>query len=143
MKTTLAIGIAALFAATAGLAGAAEVHSLRGNLPLNAPAKEFGKKKQFIVNDKVARNWKLQPPIIPHKIDKERINLDENTCFRCHSPDTYKAEKAPMISKTHFKNPDKPVEKELIKRRYYCYQCHVPQVDAKPLVENTFKSAGK
>jgi cytochrome c-type protein NapB len=143
MKTYLAIGIAALFAAGAGLAGAAEVHSLRGDLALNAPAKVFHKKKQLIVNGEVKRNWKLQPPIIPHKIDKERISLEENTCFRCHSPDTYKAEKAPMISKTHFKNPDKPAEKELVKRRYYCFQCHVPQVDAKPLVENTFKSVEK
>ncbi|MCB1961304.1 MAG: nitrate reductase cytochrome c-type subunit, partial [Rhodocyclaceae bacterium] len=26
-------------------------------------------------------------------------------------------------------------------RRYFCNQCHVPQFDAKPLVENTFKKA--
>ena len=24
-------------------------------------------------------------------------------------------------------------------RRYFCTQCHVPQADAQPLVENTFK----
>ncbi len=142
MKTTLAIGIAALFAATASLAGAAEVHSLRGNLALNAPAKEFGKKKVETVTGGRKRAWKLQPPTIPHKINKERISLDENSCFRCHSPDTYKAEKAPMISKTHFKDPEHPSDKNLIMRRWFCYQCHVPQVDAKPLVENTFKSAG-
>ncbi len=26
--------------------------------------------------------------------------------------------------------------------RYFCNQCHVPQADAKPLVENSFQSAG-
>ncbi|BAN97353.1 hypothetical protein E05_25870 [Plautia stali symbiont] len=26
-------------------------------------------------------------------------------------------------------------------RRYFCLQCHVPQTDAKPVVENTFKPA--
>ncbi|MEF1340261.1 nitrate reductase cytochrome c-type subunit, partial [Vibrio rotiferianus] len=25
-------------------------------------------------------------------------------------------------------------------RRYFCLQCHVPQANAKPLVENKFKS---
>jgi cytochrome c-type protein NapB len=24
-------------------------------------------------------------------------------------------------------------------RRYFCVQCHVPQTNAKPLVENTFQ----
>ena len=141
MKTYLAIGIAAMFAASAGLAGAAEVKSLRGDLPLEAGAKMFSKKRVATVTGGRKRAWKLQPPTIPHKINKERIALDENSCFRCHAPDTYKAEKAPMISKTHFKDPNAP--KDLVMKRWFCYQCHVPQVDAKPLVENTFKSVGK
>ncbi len=142
MKKYLAIGIAAMFAAGAAAAGAAEIKSLRGDLDLAAPAKLFDKKKVETVTGGRKRAWKLQPPTIPHKINKERISLDENSCFRCHSPDTYKAEKAPMISKTHFKDPNNPSDKNLIGNRYFCYQCHVPQVDAKPLVENTFKSAG-
>ncbi len=143
MKTYLAIGIAAIFAASAAIAGAAEVKSLRGDLPLDAPAKLFGKKKQLTVSGTIKRAWELQPPVIPHKINKERISIQENTCYRCHAHDTYKQEKAPMISKSHYKDPNNPDEKNLVMNRYFCFQCHVPQAEVKPLVENTFKSAGK
>ncbi len=143
MRKILAVGMtAAMFAAGAVIAGAAEIKSLRGDVPLDAEAKLFKKKKVETVTGGRKRAWKLQPPTIPHKIDKERITLDENSCFRCHAHDTYKAENAPMISKSHYKDPNNPDEKNLEMSRYFCYQCHVPQVDAPPLVENTFKSAG-
>ncbi len=143
MRKILAVGMtAAMFAAGAVIAGAAEIKSLRGDVPLDAEAKLFKKKKVETVTGGRKRAWKLQPPTIPHKINKERITLDENSCFRCHAHDTYKAENAPMISKSHYKDPNNPDEKNLVMSRYFCYQCHVPQVDAPPLVENTFKSAG-
>jgi cytochrome c-type protein NapB len=140
MKTYLAISTAAIFAVSATAVGAGEVSSLRGGLGLDAAAKMFSKKKVETVVGGRKRNWKLQPPTIPHKIGKERISLSENSCYRCHAHDTFKAEKAPMISKSHYKDPKNPDEKNLVMRRYYCFQCHVPQVEAAPLVENTFKS---
>ncbi len=142
MKRHLAIGLAAALVLGVAAAGAVELKSLRGDSP-DAPAKLFKKKRYATQTGGYRRQWKTQPPLIPHKIDKERISLDENSCFRCHSPDTYKAENAPMISRTHFKDPDNPSDKNLIRMRWFCYQCHVPQVDAPPLVENRFKAAGK
>ncbi len=44
-----------------------------------------------------------------------------------------------MISVTHFQNRDGNFLAELSPRRYFCLQCHVPQAELKPLVENTFK----
>ncbi len=136
-KITLA-AMAATFLLGSSMLAMAEVKSLRGDLPLDAKAKPPHKARVMSKSGGYKRAWKLQPPLIPHKIDKERISLDENSCFRCHAPDTYKAEKAPMISKSHFKDPEHPSDKNFIRRRWFCYQCHVPQVEAKPLVENVF-----
>ncbi len=117
-------------------AGAAS--SLRGDNALNAEAKMFDKKRVITKEGGFKRAWKLQPPSIPHKISKERINLDENTCLRCHAPENYKKEKAKKIGDSHYVDAaGKPADK-LNARRYFCIQCHATQVDAKPLVENTF-----
>ena len=45
----------------------------------------------------------------------------------------------PKISPTHFETRDGMTLGEVSPRRYFCLQCHVPQADAKPLVNNTFK----
>ena len=60
--------------------------------------------------------------------------------MRCHSAANHEKEKAPAISKTHYVTRDKKVLDKLSSRRYFCNQCHVPQADIKPLVENTFES---
>ena len=44
-----------------------------------------------------------------------------------------------MISVTHFMNRDGQVLADVTPRRYFCTECHVPQTDAKPLVDNTFE----
>ena len=45
-----------------------------------------------------------------------------------------------MISITNFSDRDGQVLAAVSPRRYFCTQCHVPQHDAKPLVENQFKN---
>ena len=44
-----------------------------------------------------------------------------------------------LDSQTHFADRESNVMANVAARRYFCTQCHVPQVDAKPLVENTFE----
>jgi cytochrome c-type protein NapB len=44
-----------------------------------------------------------------------------------------------MVSITHYQDRDGNFLADVAPRRYFCEQCHVPQVDAKPLVENTFQ----
>ncbi len=43
-----------------------------------------------------------------------------------------------MISITHFMNRDNQFLASVSPRRFFCTQCHVPQTESKPLVENTF-----
>lgn len=115
------------------------ISSLRGASDINqnssAPAaKNYNKDEQPI-----ARDYVQQPPLIPHKITNYRINLKSNKCMSCHSWSNYREAGATKISQTHFESRDKNVLANVSARRYFCTQCHVPQVNAPPLVENKFE----
>lgn len=117
----------------------AEVESLRGasELDRNSTAPEH--KKYAKDGMPIARDYVQQPPLIPHKIDNYRINLKSNKCLSCHSWKNYREAGATKISQTHFEDRDKHVLANVSARRYFCTQCHVPQVDAPALVENKFE----
>ncbi len=87
---------------------------------------------------KQARNYPMQPPLIPHNIRGYEINLNVNKCMACHSRNRTEESQAPMISVTHFMDRDGNFLAEISPRRYFCNQCHVPQTDAKAVVENEF-----
>ncbi|NML18414.1 nitrate reductase cytochrome c-type subunit [Azohydromonas caseinilytica] len=84
------------------------------------------------------RNYAMQPPVIPHKIDNYQLDKNANRCMFCHARTQTQASGAPMISITHYQDRQGNHLAELSPRRYFCTQCHVPQVDLKPLVENRF-----
>ena len=44
-----------------------------------------------------------------------------------------------MISVTHFMTRDGQMLADVSPRRHFCTECHVPQANARPLVENTSK----
>jgi cytochrome c-type protein NapB len=119
---------------------AADVTSLRGTTELDIgtaapPVKKYNKDEEPI-----ARDYVQQPPLVPHAIDRYRINLKSNKCLSCHSWKNYRQYGATKISQTHFEDRDANVLANVSARRYFCTQCHVPQVNAKPLVGNSFKS---
>lgn len=89
----------------------------------------------------IARTFEQQPPLISHAVTNfDEVTLEENQCLSCHGPDTYKKKNAPVVGESHFKDRDGKVMKTMSMARYQCTQCHVPQVDAKPLVESTFQT---
>ncbi|MEC4723648.1 nitrate reductase cytochrome c-type subunit [Noviherbaspirillum sp. CPCC 100848] len=85
------------------------------------------------------RNYAMQPPIVPHKIEGYQIDKNANRCMMCHARTRTQESQAPMISVTHFMDRQGNFLAELSPRRYFCLQCHVPQADLKPLVDNEFK----
>ncbi len=87
---------------------------------------------------KQGRNYPMQPPIIPHTTRSYEVNKNNNKCMSCHSRQRTEESQAPMVSVTHYMNRDGNFLAEVSPRRYFCNQCHVTQLDAKPLVENTF-----
>jgi cytochrome c-type protein NapB len=87
----------------------------------------------------IPRDYVQQPPLVPHKIDGYRIDAKSNKCLTCHSWANYRESGATKISQTHFSDREGNDLSNISARRYFCTQCHVPQVDSKPLVENTFE----
>jgi cytochrome c-type protein NapB len=117
----------------------ATMKSLRGDTDLNHESKAPELKSLGRDRGPIPRNYVQQPPLIPHAIEGYRINLKFNKCLTCHSWANYQESGATKISQTHFEDRDKHVLSNVSARRYFCTQCHVPQVDAPPLVENTFE----
>jgi len=85
--------------------------------------------------------YRQQPPFIPHKIKGYDINLKVNQCMACHDWPNNVDFGAPKISETHYTNREGVALDHVARTRWNCNQCHVPQVNAKELVANDFKSA--
>ena len=115
------------------------VSSLRGASDIDQGSSAPAAKRYNKDGQPIARDYVQQPPLIPHKIQNYRINLKSNKCMSCHSWSNYREAGATKISQTHFESRDKNLLANVSARRYFCTQCHVPQVGAKPLVENDFQ----
>ena len=88
----------------------------------------------------IARTFRSQPPLIPHAVENfDEITLEENQCLSCHSVEKYKEKKAPRLGNSHFIVRDGKPTQDVSMARHSCVACHVPQSDAPPLVENTFR----
>lgn len=116
---------------------------LRGATPLDKePAAPLMPK---MVNDDIrkGRAFAMQPPVIPHQIENYQVDKSFNKCMTCHARSRVPDSQAPMVSVTHFMDRDSNFRAEISPSRYFCVQCHVPQMDVKPPVENTFIDAQK
>lgn len=115
------------------------MESLRGDHPLNENPKDPVPKKWQRDQAPIKRDFVQQPPLVPHSIEGYVINTKSNKCLTCHSWANYKDKGATKISLTHFSDRDGHDLATVSARRYFCTQCHVPQVEGKPLVGNDFK----
>ncbi|MFT5722205.1 MAG: cytochrome c-type protein NapB [Motiliproteus sp.] len=139
LAAAIALGSLALpFTTFAGIGG---LESLRGIQELdvidNAPLMPKNSDTDILVE----RNYVQQPPIIPHDIRNYKTDLRSNKCLSCHSWDRYKASGATKVSLTHFNTREGHALADISPRRYFCQQCHVPQANAKPLIENDYQSS--
>ena len=144
-KTTTRLTLLAAAAAALAFVGCAQfsgVQTLRGSSAATADqvgevrtyaGKRPGSGGQAVL---IARNYQEQPPLVPHAIDNfDEITVTDNQCLECHSPATAKAKNAPRVGDSHLVAANGT---EVRMNRYQCNTCHVPQVDAPPLVTNTF-----
>lgn len=132
----LLMGSSVLISTTSG---AGEVTSLRGSSDIDAQSNEIVVKKNINDRAPIVRDYVQQPPLIPHKTKGYKINMKFNKCLTCHSWSNYQKAGATKVSQTHFSGRDGEAMSNIAPRRYFCNQCHVPQADAKPLVENSFQ----
>jgi len=141
----LAISTIPFFAASPALSADESVKSIRGvdaQIADQAPEEKFNPGKRPGSQKPIARTFEQQPPVIPHATENfDEITLEENQCLTCHGPEKFKEKNAPKIGDSHFRNMQTgEIMKQMSSARHNCVQCHVPQVDAAPLVENTFQT---
>ncbi len=113
--------------------------NMRGPTPLAETTKPAPMVNPDNSDIRRVRNYSMQPPVIPHKIEGYQTDKSANRCMMCHARTRTQESQAPMISVTHFQNRDGNFLAELSPRRYFCLQCHVPQANLEPLVPNQFK----
>ena len=141
MKKTMLISMALVVFSILPLTASTQdsIQSLRGMNTVDEASTKTDLKTWQRDRDPIPRDYVQQPPLIPHDIEGYRINLKSNKCLSCHSWANYKKSGATKISQTHFQDRDRNVRANISGSRYFCTQCHVPQVDAQPLVESTFQ----
>jgi cytochrome c-type protein NapB len=94
----------------------------------------------------IDRTFVGQPPMVPHSIEKYvPLTIEENACMECHQTQEIRGQKIPQIGTSQFSTTvkTKAGAPALEMTRFQCDSCHVPQVDAKPLVESRFVGVTK
>ena len=139
MKTKFKAGLAILaaLAMTSGPAAAqdAGVKSLRNSaLDVSAPVEQLHGQ----IEGRMQRNYRQQPPLIPHSVAQYQIDLRTNQCLSCHDWTKAGERSAPTLSMTHYLDREGNELDHIAGTRYFCNQCHVPQADAPALIENAF-----
>ncbi|MEN9628332.1 MAG: hypothetical protein RJA10_1559 [Pseudomonadota bacterium] len=145
LKIALAAGLLALGAqlmpdVQAAGDGPVKLQGLRGGTPLdkdNPPTASHQERD----HTPTARDYVQQPPLIPHTTAGYQITRNFNKCMDCHGWARAVSSGATKVGVTHFRNREGQELDNVSPRRYFCTQCHVPQTDARPLVDNTFQRA--
>ena len=95
------------------------------------------------IEGRMQRNYRQQPPLIPHSVAQYQIDLRTNQCLSCHDWTKAGERDAPTLSMTHYLDRDGVELDHIAGTRYFCNQCHVPQVDAPALVDNLFRASNE
>lgn len=92
---------------------------------------------------RIERAFENSPPLIPHDLTG-MLPLAEtnNACLNCHMPETARSIGATPMPRSHFFDMDtgKDLGGKLDGKRYFCLECHVPQVNLPEPIKNQFKA---
>lgn len=142
MKIKFLISIL-LIGALFGLGQSEVLQGLRGDIAVDEENTEV-EPYQMQEGITLYKNYRQQPPLIPHKIEKYQINLKANQCLRCHSWPYNSDFKTVAAPESHFIDAQSGTRTDYIAAgRWFCTQCHVPQSNAPELIDNTFSPSGQ
>jgi cytochrome c-type protein NapB len=138
LAALLSIGVA--FAQTPAPASAPVfVDAARGATPIPAETSPPLLRNSINDDNRLKRNYSLQPPIIPHRVDGYQVTKDFNKCLDCHAREKTEFSQAVPVSATHYVDRNGKTLDRISTRRYFCQQCHVAQEPVAPIVGNGFK----
>ncbi len=141
MKLSVLLGMLALAISTtlAGFAiaqSSGSLQSLRpGELDDTLRAEQIHKQ----LEGRLQRNYRQQPPLIPHSSSQYQIDKRTNQCLGCHDWTVAGERGAPTLSMTHYLDREGNQLDSVAGTRWFCNQCHVPQANAPALVGNDFQ----
>ena len=138
MRAGLVTFLLAACAAATAIAQGTLTDALRGTTPVADPTKPPPLGNPENKDIRRERSYSMQPPTIPHKIDNYQVDKNVNMCLNCHARGRAPLTQAVAVSVSHYMDRDGNFLAEVSPRRYFCEQCHVAQLEAKPLVENRF-----
>ena len=139
MKTRVYCIMLAALLSTAGVCAQEQyIATLRGEVELDSEAEPPRMPQVDNASVRRSRNYPMQPPTIPHKVDAYQVDLNANKCMSCHSRRRTEESQAPMVSVTHYMDRDGNFLAEVSPRRYFCSQCHVVQTETREAVESDF-----
>jgi cytochrome c-type protein NapB len=146
MKKTASLALATLIASVIGCASTTGPAPMRGadvSAPDRAPSlKSYSEKMPGVGQPTlIARTFIGQPPMVPHTVEKYvPLTAEENACLECHITDDLRGQKVPKLGESHYSKTikDRNGKPAVSMDRFQCDSCHVPQVDAKELVDTKF-----
>src|SRR5690606_1299336 len=142
-RMTMRHRLAALAALVLLVTGTAALAQMASELTGHPPPTEHGPadpRPRWVVDDRrVMRACPRPPPVIPHANEGYELSVNANRCLSCHKREFTESSGAPMISVTHYMDRAGQMLADVSPRRYFCTACHVPQADARPLVDNLFR----
>jgi cytochrome c-type protein NapB len=138
MKLRIVPGLV-LFAVLACAQAAPFVDALRGPTPITTTTEPPRLGNAVNDDNRLQRNYSLQPPIIPHRIDGYQVDKNFNKCLDCHAREKSAFSQAIPVSASHYIDRSGKVLDHISTRRYFCKQCHVVQENVAPLVGNGFR----
>ncbi len=151
MKKTASLALATLLASIIGCASTSGPAPMRGadvTAPDRAPeVKAYAGKVPGVGQPHlITRTFVGQPPMVPHTIEQYvPLTMEENACLECHITDELRGQKVPKIGLSHLSKTAKKKDGSpaVEMSRFQCDSCHVPQVDAQPLVDSKFVGVTK
>ncbi|MBI3776725.1 MAG: nitrate reductase cytochrome c-type subunit [Gammaproteobacteria bacterium] len=121
--------------------GAEAVQTLRGATGVLELGAAPPPEHQAITRRPAPRNYPQQPPLIPHNVQGLMIQTRVNMCLACHARQTEKRSNAAKLPDSHFLDRAGTPSGDIVApRRWFCVQCHVPQLDTPPLVSSTYRA---
>ncbi len=135
MKNLFIIFASALFALSL-TAHAEELKTIRG-AAIDSTTKAEVKDSVLTgreANPNVFNQHEVEPSMIPHDISGYTIDAKQNMCLMCHKDGIGGSTKLPESHLTDDRSGE--VTEDVDGRRYFCTQCHSPQVDSEPIIKN-------
>lgn len=118
------------------------VQSLRGETGVMELGAAPPPERKAITAKPAPRDFQKQPPTIPHNVQGLLIQTRVNMCLACHARNTEKRSQSAKLPDSHFLDREGQTSSDTVApRRWFCTQCHVPQMDAAPLVPNKYQAA--